>query len=142
MAGQETLYPLEFFLAAVPVSLQASPRSREAWKARVGEAARERARETDKIGFLYRRPLAVTIYYFPAAPMVGDIDNIVKPIMDALVGVAYLDDKDVERAVVQKFEPLEDWDFAEPGDQLTVALDTVPPVVYVRVDDDLSWRRL
>lgn len=93
----------------------------------VKEAARQRVRETNRLGFLYRRPLAVTIYYFPAAPMVGDIDNIVKPIMDALIGVAYLDDKDVERALVQKFEPFEDWDFAVPSDQLTVALDTMPP---------------
>ena len=72
--------------------------------------------------------------------MTGDIDNIVKPIMDALIRVAYMDDKDVERVVVQKFEPQVDWDFADPSDQLAAALDTAAPVVYVRVDDDLSWR--
>ena len=46
--------------------------------------------------------------------MAGDIDNIVKPIMDALVSLAYMDDKDVERVIVQKFEPDLDWGFDDP----------------------------
>ena len=50
----------------------------------------------DVSGFLDRLPLAVTIYYFTTVPMDGDIDDIVKPTMDALVFVAYLNDKDVE----------------------------------------------
>lgn len=124
------------------MSLQASGRSRERWKVIVEEAARRRIRETDELGFLDRRPLAFTVYYFPAAPMIGDIDNIVKPIMDALIRVAYMNDKDVERVVVQKFEPQVDWDFADPSDQLAAALDITPPVVYIRVDDDLSWRTI
>ncbi len=74
--------------------------------------------------------------------MEGDIDNIVKPIMDALIGIAYPDDRFVERIVAQKFEPDTDWAFASPSDQLAAALDKPVPVVYVRVDDDLKWRRL
>lgn len=65
-----------------------------------------------------------------------------KLILDALVHVACMDDKDVERVVVQEFEPKVAWDFADRSDQLAVALGTAPPVVYVRVDDDLRWRRL
>jgi len=92
--------------------------------------------------------VAVTIYYFPAAPMMGDIDNIVKPIIDSLTTIAYLDDQVIERVVAQKFEPGVAWTFGEPSAQLTAALDTIgpsdrpTPVVYVRIDDDLSWRRL
>lgn len=89
-----------------------------------------------------QRSLALTVYYFANAPMEGDVDNIIKPIMDALIGVAYLDDGSVERVVSQKFEPEADWAFAAPSDQLAAALDVAAPVVYVRVDDDLSWRRL
>jgi crossover junction endodeoxyribonuclease RusA len=142
VAGQETLYPLEFSIAGPPISLQGSSKSKERWKATIKEGARERVRETDELGFLDRRPLAVTIYYFPAAPMEGDVDNIVKPIMDALISVAYMNDNDVERVAVQKFEPQVDWDFADPSDRLAAALDAEPPVVYVRIDDDMSWRRL
>jgi hypothetical protein len=62
--------------------------------------------------------------------------------LDALIGVAYPDDAVVERIVAQKFEPQVDWAFAAPSDQLVAALDKAAPVAYVRVDDDLSWRRL
>ncbi len=72
--------------------------------------------------------------------MEGDVDNIVKPILDALIGVAYRDDKGVERVVVQRIEPEDEWEFRDPSDQLASALETEPPIVYVRVDDDLSWR--
>lgn len=73
--------------------------------------------------------------------MEGDVDNIVKPIMDALIGIAYPDDRVVERVLVQKFEPDVDWSFEEPSEILSTALDTDAPVVYIRVDDDLAWRR-
>jgi crossover junction endodeoxyribonuclease RusA len=142
MADVETLYPLEIFLERVPASLQASGKSQKRWMGEVADAARERQRETYELGFLDNRPLAATIYYFLSARMEGDIDNIVKPILDALKGVANLDDKLVERVIVQKFEPEAGWEFSAPSDQLAAALDKSPPVVYVRVDDDLSWRSL
>lgn len=62
--------------------------------------------------------------------------------------VVYLDDRNVERATVQKFEPAVAWEFSEPSEQLAVALDSAStleeptPVVYVHVANDLSWRRL
>ena len=73
--------------------------------------------------------------------MQGDVDNIVKPIMDALVHLAYNDDRAIERVVVQKVEPGIGWDFATASNQLVNALSLAPPVVYIRIDDDLSWRR-
>jgi hypothetical protein len=53
-----------------------------------------------------------------------------------------MDDNDVERVLVQKFEPHIEWEFSNPSDQIAAALDADPPVVYIRVDDDLSWRRI
>lgn len=147
-AMQPTMFPLEFHLTGVPLSLQARPTSQKRWKAVVSDAARQRAEETVELVWLDNEPLAVTIYYFPAAPMAGDVDNIVKPILDALVGTAYLDDQVVERVLSQKFEPEVDWSFDAPTDQLSAALDTrsasvePAPVVYIRIDNDLSWRRL
>jgi crossover junction endodeoxyribonuclease RusA len=142
LADLETPYPLEFIIAATPISLQGSAASKRRWKAAVEAAARERIREKVELHFLDRRSISLTVYYFTSALMQGDIDNIVKPIMDALVGVAYMDDKDVERVVIQKFEPGVEWFFADPREELAAALDTDPPVVYIRIDDDLSWRFL
>ena len=141
MTVSDSIFPLEFFIAATPRSLGASSQSKERWKAQVGEIARKRRDETTEFSWLDQRPLALSVYYFPAAPMEGDVDNIVKPIMDALIGVAYPDDRLVERVLVQKFEPDIDWSFEEPSEMLLAALDTGTPVVYVRVDDDLAWRR-
>lgn len=143
VADEDTLYPFEVVLKGTPVALQSkTPASKEAWKGRVREAARERQRETYELGFLDERAVAVTIYYFPSAPMEGDVDNIVKLILDGMEGVAYLDDHAAERVTVQKFEPEVGWEFSVPSDQLALALDTDGPVVYIRVDDDLSWRSI
>ena len=138
---QDALYPLEFFIEGVPVS-QGGTKSKGPWKTAVASAARRRQLQTVQPPLLDVGALAVTIYYFPAGPMEGDIDNIIKPIVDALVGTVYLDDDVIERVVSQKFEPQVDWGFGAPCDQLAAAFDRKPPVVYVRVDDDLGWRRL
>ena len=104
-------------------------------------AALDRIRDMDVSGLLDQRPLALTIHYFTTAPMEGDIDNIVKPIMDALRFVAYLDDKDVERITVQRFDASFSWTFVGPSRQLATALGAARPMVYICIDDDLSWRR-
>lgn len=148
LENEDVLFPFEFHLMGTPISLQGRPASKDRWKNEVAEAARVRRDETVEWAYLEPEPLALTIYYFPIAPMGGDVDNIVKPIMDALIGIVYVDDKAVERVTVQKFEPAEEWEFSAPSEQLTIALDTTTrpddptPVVYVHVANDLSWRRL
>jgi hypothetical protein len=78
--------------------------------------------------------LAVTIYIFPGARMAGDVDNRVKPILDAMCGCVYVDDDQVERIVVQKFEPGRAFPFAAPSSVLATALAAEEPVVL------LEWR--
>jgi hypothetical protein len=133
--GVEILFPLEFIVAGVPVSQQASSASRAAWKDQVSTAARERLQE----GFWATRGVvSVTIYYFPETEMEGDIDNIVKPILDALSALVYLDDGQVDRVLVQKFEPDRVFSFSSPTPTLAEALEQEAPLVYVRIDHDQS----
>lgn len=68
--------------------------------------------------------------------MQGDVDNIVKPVLDALCQHIYYDDKQVERVWVQKFEPGRIFQFANPTDTLSKALVGEKPLLYVRLDDD------
>jgi Holliday junction resolvase RusA-like endonuclease len=144
---EDFLFPFDFFVSGTPVSLQARPASLRRWKDVVAQAARARILDRDLQTFLIPTSLAVTIYYFPIAPMAGDIDNIVKPILDALIGVTYLDDRMVEMLTVQKFEPELGWEITSQSEQLALALDSInaseapAPVVYVHIADDLSWRR-
>jgi crossover junction endodeoxyribonuclease RusA len=136
------MFPLEFFIEAIPISLQASARSKVLWRAMVRESAHNRVQETVDLSLLDNRRVAVTIFYFPPGEMEGDVDNIVKPILDGMIGVAYPDDRVVERVLVQKFEPETRRSFAGFTPKLQDALRTRAPVVYIRVDDDLSWRKL
>jgi hypothetical protein len=100
-----SLFPFEFYVAETPRSLGASADSRQRWQALLQQSARKRIAELVEFCWLDERPLALSVFYFPPASMEGDVDNIIKPIMDALAGVLYPDDKVVERVLAQKFEP-------------------------------------
>ena len=140
--SEGTLFPLEFFVEGTPKSLQASAESKSVWMETVGKTANDRIRETVDWVFLDDRRVAVTIFYFAPDGMEGDIDNIIKPILDGMENSAYLNDRVVEKVLVQKFEPGVERVFDDVSEQLAAALDAKAPVVYVRVDTDLSWRRV
>ncbi len=129
----EIEFPLEFLVSGTPVSAQtARAESREAWKAKVKAAS---ANVIPSPHFASDQRMAVTLYYLPEKPMVGDIDNIIKPVLDALSRHLYLDDRQVERVVVQKFEPGSGYQFKKPTATLARAL-THRPVLYVRISND------
>ena len=103
MLGLEIRFPLEFLVSGVPVSLQADrTATKQEWKERVRSAS---SAVLPKPHFASLGRMAVTIYNFPAEPMRGDLDNIVKLILDALCRHVYVDDRQVERIVVQKIRP-------------------------------------
>lgn len=68
--------------------------------------------------------------------MAGDIDNIVKPILDALAQLIYVNDQQVDRVVVQRFDPGKVYEFANPSDRLREAMEAEKPLTYIRVTDD------
>jgi len=68
--------------------------------------------------------------------MQGDMDNIVKPILDALSRHVYIDDRQVERVLDQKFERPNAVAFNQPTATLASALEKSRPVLYVRVSND------
>lgn len=129
----EIEFPLEFVVSGTPVSLQAKRReSLEEWKGRIVDASRTVLPEGH---FIADDPLAVTLYYFPDSEMQGDIDNIIKPILDALEQHVYRDDRQIQRVLVQKFEPGNVFGFTQPSPMLGNALDQPKPVLYVRLSD-------
>jgi hypothetical protein len=74
--------------------------------------------------------------------MEGDVDNIVKLIVDGMNGIVYPNDRLIERVVVQKVEPGVVVVFHSVTPTLARALETDPPAIYIRIDDDLSWRQV
>lgn len=130
----EIEFPLEFLVAGTPVSLSAKRReSVDQWKRRVIDATRSILPEGH---FATESPMSATLFYFPAAEMAGDIDNIVKPVLDALGKHIYVDDRQVHRVLVQKFEPGNVFGFEAPSPILQDAIGTAKPVLYVRLSDD------
>ena len=80
--------------------------------------------------------MAITLFYFPDSEMQGDVDNIVKPILDALCKHVYQDDRQIERIWVQKFEPEAGFRFSNPSAVLSQAIAGEKPLLFVRVSDD------
>ena len=126
-------FPIEFLVEGTPVSLQAArAESRAEWKERVRAASRKVLSEGH---WATTGRIATTLFYFPDGPMEGDVDNIVKLILDALGRHIYMDDSQVERIVAQRFEPGNVFVFSAPTPTLA-ALAGPKPVLYVRVSDD------
>ena len=130
----EIEFPIEFIVLGTPVSFQADrPAAKLEWKERVKDASRSAIPRPHLVS---QDRMAITMYYFPAQPMQGDVDNIIKLIVDALTRHIYFDDRQVERVVVQKFEPGNVFTFAEPSEVLSKALETAKPLVYIRISND------
>jgi hypothetical protein len=127
-------FPIEFIVEGTPVSFQhRRPEARNEWKARVKAASSIRL--PAGCGASKAR-IAVILYYFPSEPMQGDVDNIVKLVLDALCEHIYVDDAQVDRIVVQRFEPGKVFGFRSPGAILEEAVERPGPVLYVRLSDD------
>jgi hypothetical protein len=130
----EIKFPIEFVVMGTPVSLGAKrPETRDEWKERVKAASNVAIPHPH---FVSGDRIALTIYNLPDEPMEGDIDNIVKFILDALCRHIYIDDRQVERVVVQKFEPGNVFTFSKPSETFLQALGSPRPLVYIRVSND------
>lgn len=136
-------FPIEFLIRDTPRSHQGQNRQgKELWKQKVGEAASAHVKGLRDFVFIDHRPLAATIFYFPPTEMDGDVDNIVKLILDGMITVIYPDDRLLERVIVQKFEPGVVSNFNSLTSTLEEATEADRPVIYIRIDDDLSWREV
>jgi crossover junction endodeoxyribonuclease RusA len=130
----EIEFPIEFLVEGTPVSLGAKrPSTKEAWKQRVRVAS---LASLPQPHFASGGRMSVTIYCFPERPLQGDVDNIVKLILDALCCHVYKDDQQVERIVVQKFDPGNIFPFSAPSPTLFRAMEARMPVVYIRLSND------
>jgi crossover junction endodeoxyribonuclease RusA len=130
----ELSFPIEFLVHGTAVSAQARlPEAKNQWKERVKAASTQVIPQPH---FASDAPISVTLYYLPDEPMQGDIDNVVKLILDALSRHIYLDDKQVERLVIQKFEPGVAFTFTNPSPIFASAIAGSRPVLYVRLSDN------
>jgi crossover junction endodeoxyribonuclease RusA len=92
----------ELVIPGTPVSLQASARSRERWKARVRSVAEVVVPEEDQLNGLLYRDLRVWVVYFHLGEMDGDLDNIAKPLLDGLTGAVWSNDRQIAHLTLRR----------------------------------------
>lgn len=80
---------LEFVVLGTPVSAQGSSDAKRFWQQRISAAAQAVAAGYAPSSF---DSLVLRVAYFYVYAPAGDLDNIVKPIQDALKDLAYVDD--------------------------------------------------
>ena len=131
--GQQMPMPFEFVIAGPPVSQQARRRDlRERWMREVRTAARDRW-DADPPA---EGSVAVTItYFFDDVEL--DVDNIPKPILDALEGLVYYDDSQVSDLLCRKRDLNDAPVFGSPSRDLLEYLADSKQVLHISVADAL-----
>ena len=92
------MIPFEFTIKGPPISQQAKSPSRRRWKTAVAAVASAKVQAGD-IPTNDEVAIKITYYYEGDTP---DVDNIIKPIQDALIGIVYVDDAQVVQAISSK----------------------------------------
>lgn len=129
---------LEFTVSGIPISPRA--RSVGRWQSRVVECARIGLPEDwMAIGI----PITVVIVYFHRRPAAGiDVDNMSKPVLDALEGVVIVDDRQVEQLTARKTQLHEELSIQNVTPTLATALESGTDFVLIRIEDAPDHRML
>jgi hypothetical protein len=147
--GAGTVTPLvEFVVDGTPRSLQGSSRGIEAWKDVVREAARRATNDREhRVDYI---DVAVRIFHycFDWGDNDGDLDNIAKPILDAMCGEAIFNDNQVRHLTLRRTDlrqhGLTQIDGATPllAERLERALSDEGGFVYIAVEHDAAHGRM
>lgn len=122
--------PFEFVVDGPVVSQQARRGGlRDRWRNKVRRAAQDQWKSDS----LDPRPVSVAITYFFNRVDV-DVDNIPKPILDALKGLVYRDDKQVSDLFCRKRNYRDVLRIPDPPADLFEYIREQQPVVHVIVD--------
>jgi hypothetical protein len=127
--------PIEFLILDRPLSLQTNSRLKfQAWKEQVrAEAAKAWSgrRILDKGEF----HLTIVHFYTESPP---DVDNIIKPIQDALEGLVLFNDDLVSDVESHRRHLRGQFDFDRLPPLIMSALTSSTECVYVRLDDAID----
>jgi crossover junction endodeoxyribonuclease RusA len=122
--------PFEFSVSGIPLSAQASSHSRGRWQETVRAAAEA---EWESATLPISGEVSVTIIYFFEGETDLDVDNIAKPILDALNGLIYEDDSQVSQLTIRKTQLAQGLEIDVRSLALANALDAGGDFVYVKV---------
>ena len=123
----------EFLIPRRPLSLQAKNNRLQTWKTFVrAEAMKHWGEPTIQTGDLR----LTLVYLCGQAP--PDVDNIIKPIQDALRGLVYSDDALISDVDCHRRSLVGSFDFSRPPQLFMSAVDSQKECVYVKVSRSRS----
>jgi crossover junction endodeoxyribonuclease RusA len=123
----------EFIVEGPAVSLKAkktNPRRYQKWIKTVRAAARKQWPPATRPTSSHGITATITNYYTLAPP---DVDNIIKPILDALQTVVYANDQQVYKVISEKFDLSEIDRIQNPGPLLGAALEKYTELLHIIV---------
>lgn len=122
----------EFIVEGPAISLRAkkaNAKRYQRWLKSVRAAARRHwARNKAVAGQAIE--VTITNYYTLSPP---DVDNIIKPILDALETVVYINDQQVHRVISEKFDLSQTDRIKNPSPLLAAALEKYTELLHIRV---------
>ena len=123
--------PFEFLIDGPPVSQQARRRDRvRQWRAEVRNIAQAEWGAQPPVDY----PLRVSITYF-YENVSFDVDNIPKPVLDALKGMVYVDDSQISDLLCRKRDLTHNLQFLNPSPDLLMHLVDSRHVLHVAVSE-------
>jgi hypothetical protein len=124
--------PIELLIHGYPISHQTKRKSvLDDWKKSIHDQARA---QMEAGHFLLQGLLTAAVYYFPQSELEPDLDNATKPVLDGLCQCIYVDDKQIERLVIQRFEPGRAIPLLEDTPRFTEAVASSEPIIYIRLE--------
>ena len=130
-ADVELKFPIRFAVSGTPASFQGKGKSKPLWQ----EAVRETlSTVVPPQAFACTEDLSLTIYDFPETLPQGDVDNIIKPIQDCMIGPVYIDDRQIRRVLAHRFLPSDYENDQDLPELIAEALVNDPPFVYISID--------
>ena len=124
------MIPFELTVKGPPLSQQAKSSSRNKWKARIVQAALQNL-PNGSSPVSQEVAIRIVYYYEGDTP---DVDNVIKPIQDALKGVVYVDDAQVVNAESAKVHIDGSFQIRGASETLLRAFSENDPFVHIRVD--------
>ena len=125
--------PFEIVIEGIPLSQQASSRHLRAWQQEVQSVAGQTWHaQTPLVGDV----LVVITYYYKGAAL--DVDNMPKPILDALNGLVYGDDSQITDLVCRKRDRNRDLQFEDPSYLLVKTLGRSEQFLHITVANAMS----
>ena len=119
----------ELLIKRRPLSVQAEKGRKQAW---IEDVRRLAKKEWNRAAPLDDEAFAATlVFLYDSDPI--DVDNIIKPILDALNGVVYPDDVLITDVAAHRRQFADEFDFTRLPKGLITAIRNEKECVYVRI---------